>query len=276
MKAKQHINIFQMDKQLQSGSGTIFYTVKGQGQAVVFLHGFLEDHSIWNDFSDQLQNKFRCICIDLPGFGKSDVFNESHSMDFMAGKVKEVLEKEKIGKCILVGHSMGGYVSLAFAKLFPGMLSGLVLFHSQAASDSNESKKNRDRTIKIVQQNHTAFIHSFIPGLFAEENIPHFKAEIEALRKVAEKTPAKGIIAALLGMRDRESHLDTLEKLQAPVYFIIGKQDSRIPLETVMQQLALPSDCEALIMDHVGHMGFIEAKEKTFLSLEHFLERNLC
>jgi pimeloyl-ACP methyl ester carboxylesterase len=77
-------------------------------------------------------------------------------------------------------------------------------------------------------------------------------------------------------MRDRESHLDTLEKLKAPVYFIIGKQDSKIPVETILPQLRLPSNCEALIMNDVGHMGFIEAKEKTFISLEHFLERNLC
>jgi len=264
-----------MEKQLQSGSGTIFYTVNGMGPAVVLLHGFLEDHSIWNDFSDQLQNKYTCICIDLPGFGKSDVFAESHPMDFMARKVNEVLENEKIEKCVLVGHSMGGYVSLAFAKLFPEKLSGLVLFHSQAASDSEEGKKNRDRTIKIVQQNHTAFIHSFIPSLFAKDHVADFSNEIDALKKIADKTPAKGIIAALLGMRDRESHLDTLEKLQTPVYFIIGKQDSRIPMETILPQLRLPSNCEALIMDEVGHMGFIEAKEKTFLSLEHFLERNL-
>jgi pimeloyl-ACP methyl ester carboxylesterase len=170
---------------------------------------------------------------------------------------------------------MGGYVSLAFAKLFPEKLSGLALFHSQAASDSEESKKNRDRTIKIVQQNHTAFIHSFIPSLFADANISNFKAEIVALQKIADKTPAKGITAALLGMRDRESQLDTLEKLNAPVYFIVGKQDSRIPMETILPQLQLPSNSEALIMDEVGHMGFIEAKEKTLLSLERFLERNL-
>lgn len=264
-----------MEKQLQSGTGTIFYTVKGRGPVLVLLHGFLEDHSIWNDFSDQLQKKYTCICIDLPGFGKSDVFAESHPMDFMARKVNEVLENEKLEKCVLVGHSMGGYVSLAFSKLFPEKLRGLVLFHSQAASDNEEGKKNRDRTIKIVQQNHTAFIHSFIPSLFAEDHVADFSNEIDALKKIGDKTPAKGIIAALRGMRDRESQLDTLEKLEAPVYFIIGKQDSRIPMETVMQQLELPSNCEALIMDHVGHMGFIEAKEKTFLSLEHFLERNL-
>jgi pimeloyl-ACP methyl ester carboxylesterase len=264
-----------MDKQLQSDSGHVFYKKIGSGSAIVFLHGFLEDHSIWNDFTDQLQNKYTCICIDLPGFGKSSVFNEKHEMHFMAKKVNEILTYEEIEKCIVVGHSMGGYVSLAFTKLFPEKLNGLVLFHSQADSDSEESKKNRDRTIKIVQQNHTAFIHSFIPSLFAEENISAYKTEIEELRKIAGKTTDKGIVAALLGMRDRERHLDTLENLKVAVYFIIGKQDSKIPLETILPQLKLPANCEALIMDEVGHMGFIEAKEKTFLSLEHFLERNL-
>ncbi len=264
-----------MEKQLQSGSGTIFYTKKGQGSAVVFLHGFLEDHSIWNDFSDRLQNNFTCMSIDLPGFGKSDVFDEKHDMHFMAEKVNEILANEYIEKCILVGHSMGGYISLAFAKLFPEKLNGLVLFHSQAASDSLESRKNRDRTILVVQQNHTGFIHSFIPGLFAEGNISKFGKEIEALRKIAGKNSDKGIVAALLGMRDRESHLGTIENLQIPVFFIIGKQDSKIPMETILPQLQLPLNCEALIMDNVGHMGFIEAREKTFLSLKHFLKRNL-
>lgn len=264
-----------MEKQLQSDSGTIFFTVKGQGPVAVFLHGFLEDHSIWNNFSDRLQNKFTCICIDLPGFGETDVSDEKLGMQFMAEKVKEVLDKEQVRKCILVGHSMGGYVSLAFAKLFPEKLNGLVLFHSQAAADTTESRKSRDRTIQVVQNNHKGFIHSFIPSLFAEDNIAKLSNEIETLRKIAEKTSDKGIIAALLGMRDRESHLVTLENLQIPVYFIIGKQDSKISMETILSQLRLPYNCEALIMDNVGHMGFIEAKEKTFLSLEHFLERNL-
>ena len=107
-----------MKKQLQSDSGNVFYKVDGSGPAIVFLHGFMEDHSIWDEFVEQIAEKYRCICIDLPGFGKSGVFREIHTMDFMAGKVWEVLKKEHVSKCILIGHSMGGYVSLAFAKLF--------------------------------------------------------------------------------------------------------------------------------------------------------------
>jgi len=92
---------------------------------------------------------------------------------------------------------------------------------------------------------------------------------------IAENTENEGIIAALKGMRNREGHFNTLKKLNVPVYFIIGKQDSRIPLASIIPQLELPSNSEALIIDNVGHMGFIEAKGKTLLALEHFAERNL-
>jgi pimeloyl-ACP methyl ester carboxylesterase len=230
---------------------------------------------MWKDFSDSLKNKFTTICIDLPGFGKSDIFNSEHSMVFMAEKAHQVLEQENIKKCTLIGHSMGGYVSLAFAKRYPGSLSGLVLFHSQAAADNMEGKKNRDRTIEVIKNNHKGFIYSFIPSLFAEDNMERFSGEIDELIHIAENIENEGIIAALKGMRNREDHFNTLKKLNVPVYFIIGKQDSRIPLDSIMPQLELPSNSEALIIDDVGHMGFIEAKEKTLLALEHFIERNL-
>lgn len=262
-----------MHKKLTSADGNIHYTIQGKGPAVVFLHGFLEDLSIWDDFSGSLSDRYTVICIDLPGFGQSDVFSENHSMLFMAEKTAEVLEQEHIGKCLLTGHSMGGYASLAFAKYFTDKLSGLVLFHSQAAADTAEGKKNRDRTIDIVNSNHAGFITSFIPSLFAEENVARFSEEIEQLQHIALKTPAEGINAALRGMRDREDHRETLKKLDVPVYFIVGKKDARIPSEVILPQLQLPKNCEALIMDSVGHMGFIEAKERTFLAIEHFAER---
>jgi len=262
-----------MHKQLITGKGTVHYTVQGTGPALVFLHGFLEDLSMWDDFSASLPANYTTVCIDLPGFGRSDVFKENHSMRFMAEKVDEVLRQEQIGKCLLTGHSMGGYAALAFAADFAASLNGLVLFHSQAAADTAEAKENRDRTINIVHSNHAGFISSFIPSLFAEDNVPRFSEEIDRLKQIALKTPADGITAALRGMRDREDHRETLKKLDVPVYFIVGKKDARIPSEVILPQLQLPKNCEALIMDDVGHMGFIEAREKTYLALEHFAER---
>ena len=264
-----------MLKQTIFEDGFISYEVKGSGKAVCLLHGFLEDHSIWNDFMESLSATYTVIAIDLPGFGKSPALSEIHSMDLMARAVKAVLESEQINQCIMVGHSMGGYVLLAFAQLFDKMLKGLVLFHSQAAADTEEGKLNRDRTIEIVKGSHASFIHAFIPSLFAEANVERFSKEIENLQTVSASTKPEGIVAALAGIKKRDDSLELLSSLDIPVFFIIGKQDSKISLDDVINQLTYPSNCEALILDNVGHMGFIEAEDITYLALEHFIERNI-
>jgi len=245
----------------------------GSGSTVVLLHGFLEELSIWNDISQKLSLTNQVIAIDLPGFGKSGSISETHSMNLMAEVVNEILLSECVSVCIIIGHSMGGYIALAFAELFPKKISGLVLFHSQASADDCEAKKNRDRTIEIVNNNHSKFISSFIPLLFTETNVGKYKVEIEHLTKVSLQTKDEGIIASLRGMRDRKDHIELLKELKIPILFIVGKQDSRIPLEKINQQISLPRISEALILDNVGHMGFIEAKDITFASIASFIER---
>jgi len=174
----------------------------------------------------------------------------------------------------MVGHSMGGYVTLAFADQYPAKLKGFVLFHSQAEADDADGKINRDRAIDIVKKNHKSFIASFIPLLFAEENVNQFRNEITDLQKISSGTSPEGIVAALAGMRDRKDSSELLKQVDIPVFFIIGKRDSRMSLAKIMPQLELPKNCEALILDGVGHMGFIEAKELTYKALEYFIERN--
>lgn len=264
-----------MEKVISFDKGELCYTIEGDGSVVVLLHGFLEDHSIWNAFSEKFSSKFKVITIDLPGFGKSSVFNDIHSMQFMANAVYYVLIEENIDQCVMVGHSMGGYVTLAFADLYPKKVRGIALFHSQAVADDEEGKKNRDRTINIVRQDRLGYINSFIPSLFAEKNAQNFEREIDHLKKKASKTSHEGVIAALAGMRDREDRIGLLKKLEIPVFFIIGKQDSRIPFDKVITQLTAPQNCEALIVDDVGHMGFIEAPDLTYPALDHFIERNV-
>lgn len=264
-----------MEKQISFLEGQLNYCVKGSGKAVALLHGFLEDHSIWNNFSDKLSKKYTVISIDLPGFGKSSVFSNLHSMGFMAKAVKHILNEENIDKCVLTGHSMGGYVSLAFAEFYPEKLKGLVLFHSQAAADSDEAKINRNRTIEIVEGDHASFIHSFVPTLFAEKNVKIFSSAIQNLREISAKTSKDGIVASLAGMRDRNDSRKLIAETDVPVYFIVGKKDSKIALPVVMEQLSLPKNSEAIILDEVGHMGFIEAEDTTYLALESFIERTI-
>jgi pimeloyl-ACP methyl ester carboxylesterase len=263
-----------MEKIVLFEKGSLCYAIEGQGSAVVLLHGFLEDHHIWDSFAEKLSKNHTVISIDLPGFGQSSVFNETHSMTFMANAVYYVLIEENISNCVMVGHSMGGYVTLAFADLYPDKLTGIVLFHSQAGSDNEEGKLNRDRTIKIIKSDRLGFINSFIPSLFAEKNKNKYEDEINLLRKKANNISPDGVIAALAGMRDRNDQSELLKKIELPVLFIIGKQDSRIPLEVIIPQLSLAANCEAVILDGVGHMGFFESNDLTFKAVEHFVERN--
>ena len=259
-----------MEKQIKYQGHIVNYKTEGSGPALVLLHGFLENLHIWDDFSNALSKLNKVISIDLPGFGKTGVFGETHSMELMADVTNEVLEAENIKYCLLAGHSMGGYASLAFAEKYGEKLKGLVLFHSHALGDNEEGKQNRTRTIEIVKKDHKDFIANFIPLLFAEQNVGKFSDKINELKEMSFQTSKEGVIAALAGMRDRKDQQVLLTKVDFPVLFIIGKQDSRISMEALKPQLFLPKHAEALILDGVGHMGFIEARKETLRTLSHF------
>ncbi len=262
-----------MERKISWNKGQVNYLVEGEGSPVVLLHGFLENIHIWDGFIDFLKPYFKIIAVDLPGFGKTSVYSDHHSMPFMADAVKAVLDVENITKTLLIGHSMGGYVSLAFARKFPELLQGMVLFHSQADADNEEVKQNRLRTIEVVKKDHKDFIARFIPLLFAENNVERYAKEIARLRQMSFQTPQQGTIAALAGMRNREGSLELLRNIGFPVFFVVGKQDSRIPMEKILPQLALPPHAEAVILDNTGHMGFVEAPGEIFPVLRDFAVR---
>jgi pimeloyl-ACP methyl ester carboxylesterase len=165
---------------------------------------------------------------------------------------------------------MGGYVTLAYAAKYPGKLKGFGLFHSHAFADSPEAKRNRNRAISIVKADRGGFIYNFIPDLFAPENISKYEKEIKKLFDEALLTSRKAIIASLEGMKYRTDKLDVLINARVPVLFILGKKDSRIPFKKTLAQAALPPIGEILVLDRVGHMGFIEARKFTLMAIEGF------
>nr|MBF6607516.1 alpha/beta hydrolase [Flavobacterium sp.] len=136
----------------------IAYSISGQGTALVLLHGFLENRWMWDYFVQQFAKKYRVITVDLLGHGESESRGYVHSMEDNADVVHAVLSELRIRKCIIAGHSMGGYVALAFAELYPDLMKGLMLLNSTSRADSDEKKTNRDRAIKAVKQNHTNFV----------------------------------------------------------------------------------------------------------------------
>lgn len=248
----------------------IFYSVSGEGNTLVLLHGFLESSAIWKDFVSELEKHFRIVCIDFPGHGESDCIGYIHEMEMNAEVVHAVLKQLKIKTCVMAGHSMGGYVTMAFAEKYPELLRGICLFHSSALPDTEEKKLDRDRTIAIVKRDASVFIRAVIPNLFAEANKKLYKKEIDALIARAIEMPQQGIIATLEGMKIRKDRTPILKVVKFPVLIIAGKQDNAVPFESLLPQMALPEHCEALILENVGHTGFIEAKEETLRALLNF------
>jgi len=242
----------------------------GTKRPLVLLHGFMEDQTIWNPFFEAF-GKDRCvITIDLPGHGQTPQFAEInsvegfavHTMSLMAESVKTVLDTENIEKATIIGHSMGGYVTLEFAHLFPERTTQFGLFHSQAAAETEQGKINRNRAIEALKQNKKNFITQLIPDLFAPENVEKFQNEIQNLIEIAQTMSVENIIAATLGMRDRNCRLDTLKNAKTPVIFIQGKQDKRFPDEMIFSQIQLCNQAEVLYLN-CGHMGFLECKQET-------------
>jgi len=249
----------------------INFECRGQGRVIVLLHGFLGALQIWNEFSEELAKNYRVVAVDLPGHGQSDVLEDVHTMELMAEAVKAVLDELEINECVVIGHSMGGYVALTFARLYPQLVKGLGLFHSQAAADSAETKENRRRTVNIVKLNRGGFISEFIPDLFAKANVSIFQDEIEQLKNLALKTSKEGVIAAIEGMKERNGSFDLLINSQMPFLFIAGKEDARIPVQNIMAQAILPQNSQVLILANVGHVGFVEAKVQTLNMIKGFL-----
>lgn len=249
---------------------SITYTETGQGDTLVLLHGFTESQSMWDGFVHKLSDAFRVVTIDLPGHGQSDCLGDIHTMDDMAGSVKFVLDHLQINACVIIGHSMGGYVSLALSRLYPGLVKGLGLFHSNATADSEEAKEARNKAIAAIQKNHKNFLFQFIPSLFAPENQMIFEALSKTLIENAQKMSPQAIVAAQEGMKRRPDSRDLLKNAAFPFLFICGKKDSRIPLENILPQIALPKTAYSMILEDVGHMGWAEAQQETLNMVQSF------
>jgi pimeloyl-ACP methyl ester carboxylesterase len=251
----------------------IFCKDAGQGQTIVLLHGFTESQKIWDHFVRVLSKEFRVITVDLPGHGKSECIAEVHTMELQAEVVHAVLKKAGIKRCIMIGHSMGGYVTLAFALKYPKNLKGFCIFHSHCFADSPEDRENRNRTIGLVRNDKFGFITNFIPNLFPEEVQDKFAKEIDELIKEAEKMPKEGIIAALEGMRMRNDQTSLLATTKLPVLFILGLKDSKAPITKLWEMISLPVHSESLILRDVGHMGYIESPKVTLNAIRRFVRQ---
>lgn len=256
---------------LQYKGINIFYTDNGKGNAVVLLHGFLENATMWTPFIPELSRTNRIICIDLPGHGQTGCLGYIHSMELMAEIVKAVLDFLKINVSILMGHSMGGYVALAFAEKYKDKVLGLCLINSTAEDDNKERKTNRDRAIIAVKQNHKSFIRIAIVNLFRPKNRKLFSKEIKRLKEEALTIPVQGIVAALEGMKIRPNRVGLFRNGHFKKLMIISKKDPVLDYDSLKKQTH-HSDIETVEFPD-GHMSHIENKSLFLRNIMYFIEK---
>ncbi len=253
---------------------TVHYRDEGRSnnKTVVLLHGFMQNLDVWSSYVLTYMNRFRVITIDLPGHGMTDTFSEIHTMNFMAKVVRDVLNHCSVDRCVMVGHSMGGYVALAFADLFPYALRGLGLINSHALSDSEEKRQAREASCREVLENKAKFVVDFVPRLFAECHREEMSQDIKFLKDQCLETSVQSIIAAQLGMSRRPPRANVLEELEVPVLFVYGKCDDRLPIETAVAHALLPHRAELIMLDKAGHMSFLEERDYVKTRLANFID----
>jgi len=250
---------------------TIAYSDTGKGTAVVFLHGFLENSTMWDAFIPELSKKYRIITIDLLGHGQSESLGYVHTMEDQADMVFAVLSELRIRKAAFIGHSMGGYVALAFAELYPDAIKGIALINSTSVADSDERKKNRDRAIQVVKKDHASFVKLSIANLFSEDNREKFADKIEAIKGEALKTPLRGIVAALEGMKIRKDREVLLHFGPYPIVLVLGKKDPVLNYEDSLEQIE--NTRVQLVSFPDGHMSPVENEQELAETLQQFLKK---
>jgi len=253
--------------------GEINYSDSGKGNTIVLLHGYLESSEVWNGFETRLAEFFRVVSIDLPGHGLSSVYGEVHTMEFMATAVKEIIDSLNIKKVFLTGHSLGGYVALAFLELYPGNLSGYCLFHSQPFADPPAVIEKRRREIAVVKAGKKDLMYpDNIERMFAPLNLKNFSLALERSKNIASRLPGEGIIAMLNGMIIRPSRLTFMEEGRVPCLWILGSMDNYIPCDFIKAKVKLPPNAELVVLEKSGHLGFVEEEDKSVAVLTEFVK----
>lgn len=270
------------EKSFQYNGSTIYYRITGQGKPVIFLHGFGEDGTVWERQITALQNNYRLIIPDIPGSGKSE-FMANANIETYAEIIKELVNIEHsqvssngsdLKEFSLIGHSMGGYIALAFAEKYPKYLNSLGLFHSSAFADVEEKKVTRKKAIEFIhEKGGAAFLKTSIPGLFNEAFSAENESVILSLISKAKNFTDDALVQYYEAMIARPDRINILKNFPKPVLFIMGEHDKAVPLQSSLEQCYLPAISHVHILENAAHMGMYEQTAKANLALMNFLSQ---
>jgi pimeloyl-ACP methyl ester carboxylesterase len=265
-----------MEKNLQFQNRSITYWLEGSGKPVMLVHGFAEDHRVWENQVKHLQKYFQLILPDLPGSGKSELLDDV-SMENMASVLKAILDKESISKVAMVGHSMGGYVTLAFAEKYADYLNCFCLFHSTAYPDNDEKKQVRAKAIEFMKRNGVEeFLKTSTPNLFMKDALGNLDKDRQAMViKVLEdyrELDGNALVAYYQAMMNRPDRTHVLKTFTKPILYLLGKHDTAVPYQQGLDQTRLAGNVDVHTLNNSGHMGMWEEPLESNRILEDFLK----
>lgn len=260
-------------KKLRYKDSKLSYRVSGEGKAIVLIHGFAEEGTVWRNQFDLFPGH-RLIIPDLPGSGSSDLI-DNMSMEGLARSVQAVLEAEGVEQCIMIGHSMGGYVTLAYADHFHHRLKGFGLFHSTAYADSEEKKETRRKGVDFIRRHGSAeFLKTSTPNLFAPASRNERRELVEEHLVSIRNFSSEALVNYYEAMIARPDRTHLLAMTELPVLFVVGRHDTAGSFDDALKQSHMPRLSYIHILENSGHMGMLEEPEESNKALISYIE--LC
>ena len=264
-----------VEEKLSFQNKNLWYRVRGEGLPVMLVHGFGEDHRVWDEQVAQLEKRFKLILPDLPGSGDSEL-SPDMSMENMAEALYFILQEEEIDAVSLLGHSMGGYVALAFTEKYPNYVKALGLVHSTAYADTEEKKATRKKGIEFIR---THGVHEFLkgitPNLFSAHSKETNPGLVSKLVNQYKNMDAFALMAYYEAMMQRPDRTQVLKDFKRPVLFLAGEQDTVVPYDQVVQQSGFPLLSYLRVLHHSGHMGMWEEPNETGYFIEEYIKNNV-
>lgn len=250
------------------------YDDVGMGNAVVLIHGYPFNRSLWNEQVEALSSRYRVVTPDLRGFGESQSSEGPATMNRMAQDVAQLMDHLGIEQAVIGGLSMGGYVALAFVKQFPSRVRALVLADTRAQADTDEAKQTRrQQAEKAVAEGMAGIADAMLPKLLTPDTVSKRPEVVKRVRDMMLKTNPHGAASALLGMAEREDQSEFISTIRVPTMILVGRDDAITPLadSETMQSKITPS--RLVVIENAGHVSNLEQTEQFNFALVRFLER---
>ncbi len=237
---------------------------------IVLLHGHGMDDVLWDEVVPLLDGDFTIVRPNV------SLLTDCHTMEAYADELHRLLTASQIDKFTLIGHSMGGYISLAFAEKYPEMLEGFGLFHSSALADDDAKKEQRNQMAELLRdEGAEIFMRRTAPNLFGRSYKESHPEEVKKFIQRYGKLPAEALAVGMEAMRDRPDRTHVLAQLPFPIIFIVGMDDQVVPFETVMDQARFPKKIYPFVLADAGHLGMIERPEASARILRWYLENEV-